>query len=64
MGSIRVYTREPREFTNQDIGFVTTMANLAAVALSKNLQHQKEEEAKLGEIQTQLRQRRYGKHVL
>jgi len=33
VGSLRVYTREPTEFSNQDINFVSTMANLAAVAL-------------------------------
>ncbi|MFC2017778.1 hypoxanthine phosphoribosyltransferase [Chloroflexota bacterium] len=32
-GSIRVYTKEPNEFTQTDINFATTMANLAAVAI-------------------------------
>lgn len=32
-GSIRVYTKDPNEFTRTDINFVTTMANLAAVAI-------------------------------
>ena len=52
VGSIRVYTRELREFTNQDISFVTTMANLAAVALSNSLLHQEKEEAEPGKSQT------------
>jgi bifunctional protein TilS/HprT len=52
VGSIRVYCREPREFTNQDIGFVTTMANLAAVALSENLRLREKGEVKLEQIQT------------
>lgn len=33
VGSLRVYAREPTEYSNQDINFVSTMANLAAVAL-------------------------------
>jgi len=51
-GSIRVYTREPREFTNQDISFVTTMANLAAVALGSSLLREEKEEAEPGRSQT------------
>lgn len=35
-GSMRVYTRQPVEFSNQDINFVTTMANLAAVAIQND----------------------------
>jgi hypoxanthine phosphoribosyltransferase len=54
MGSIRVYSKEPREFTNQDIGFVTSMANLAALALDKSLRGQKEPEAKPGEIKASI----------
>ena len=50
VGSIRVYARELREFTNQDISFVTTMANLAAVALGSSPPHG-EEEAEPGESQ-------------
>ena len=33
VGGIRVYARQPTEFSNQDISFVTTMANLATIAL-------------------------------
>lgn len=33
VGSVRVYTKEHSEFSNQDVNFVTTMANLTAVAL-------------------------------
>ncbi len=33
VGSLRVYTRRRTEFSNQDINFVFTMANLAVVAL-------------------------------
>ncbi len=36
VGSIRVYTKEHSEFSNQDVNFVTTMANLTAVALHTN----------------------------
>jgi bifunctional protein TilS/HprT len=44
VGSVRVYARELSEFTNQDISFVTTMANLAAIALSNSLMHREKEE--------------------
>ena len=33
MGVMRVYTAEPREFTNADIYFVGAVANLGAIAL-------------------------------
>lgn len=33
VGSVRVYTKEHSEFSNQDVNFATTMANLTAVAL-------------------------------
>jgi len=33
VGSIRIYTKEHSEFSNQDVNFVTTIANLTAVAL-------------------------------
>jgi len=43
VGSLRVYTRRHTEFSNQDINFVFTMANLAAVALRWHaLRHEKE----------------------
>ena len=41
-GSLRVYTREHNEFSNQDTNFVTTMANLAAVAIHSNALRRKE----------------------
>ena len=43
VGSIRVYTKQRYEFTNQDISFVVAMANLASVAFSQSLQHQHNE---------------------
>ena len=43
VGSIRVYTKKRYEFTNQDISFVTTMANLVSVALNQSLQHKDNE---------------------
>jgi bifunctional protein TilS/HprT len=43
IGSIRVYTKERYEFSNQDMSFVFTMANLASVALTQGLQHQEKE---------------------
>jgi len=48
LGSIRVYTRELREFTNQDISFVTNMANLAAIAFSNSLLRREKEAAEPG----------------
>jgi len=37
VGSLRVYTKERSEFSNRDINFVTTMANMAALAISGDL---------------------------
>ncbi len=34
VGSLRIYVKERTEFSNQDIAFVNTMANLAAASLS------------------------------
>jgi len=45
VGSIRVYTKEHCDFSGQDIAFVTTMVNLAAVALNSDPLSQKTEEA-------------------
>ncbi len=39
-GSIRVYTKQPVEFTNQDISFVITMANLTAIAINDSMLHE------------------------
>jgi bifunctional protein TilS/HprT len=39
IGSLRVYTKERYEFTNQDISFASTLANLASLALSRSTQH-------------------------
>jgi bifunctional protein TilS/HprT len=44
VGSIRVYTRERCDFSSQDIAFVITMANLAAVVLNSDPFRQKTEE--------------------
>jgi hypoxanthine phosphoribosyltransferase len=40
VGSIRVYAKQRYDFTNQDISFVVTMANLASIAFSQSRQHQ------------------------
>ena len=45
VASLRVYTREHIDFSNQDIGFVTTMANLAAMALRWNALHKEKQKA-------------------
>jgi hypoxanthine phosphoribosyltransferase len=36
VGEIRVYTREPRKFSQADKDFLTTVANIIAVSLEKN----------------------------
>ena len=43
VGSLRVYTKERYDFTNQDISFATTLANLASLALSRSAQRQGKE---------------------
>jgi len=50
-GSLRIYTTEPNEFSNEDINFVTTMANLAAVAIYR-VTYQDKEATQQGEKQT------------
>jgi len=47
-GTMRVYTRQPVEFSNQDINFVTTMANLAAVAIKNDALRQQKTPAEPG----------------
>ena len=39
VGSLRVYTKERYDFTNQDISFASTLANLVSLALSLSAQH-------------------------
>ena len=41
-GSIRVYTKQHYDFSQQDINFVTAMADLASIAISKDVLHRKE----------------------
>ncbi len=48
VGSIRIYAKELREFTSQDITFVNSMANLVAIALSNSLLRQEKEAAEPG----------------
>jgi len=36
VGEIRIYTREPRQFSQADKDFLTTVANIVAVSLEKN----------------------------
>ena len=45
VGSLRIYTKERSEFSNRDINFVTTMANMAALAISGGLSLGEGEEA-------------------
>jgi hypoxanthine phosphoribosyltransferase len=40
VGSIRVYTRQRYDFTNQDISFVVTMSHMVAMALAQSRQPQ------------------------
>ncbi len=42
VGSVRVYSRKHFEYTNQDIAFVTAMANLVALALGSTTSSQTE----------------------
>ncbi|MFH1382295.1 MAG: hypoxanthine phosphoribosyltransferase [Chloroflexota bacterium] len=44
VGAVRVYTRKRREFTSADVGFVTTMAGLAATAIHNFELEQKRQE--------------------
>jgi len=53
VGSIRVYSKEPAEFTNQDTNLVTTMANLATAALHSRMTYHETEETRQGESQAQ-----------
>ena len=53
-GSLRVYTKEHSEFSNQDINFITTMANLTAVALHTNaLRQEKESQDEKGQVEAE-----------
>jgi len=52
VGSLRIYTKEHNEFSNQDINFVTTMANLAALAFGGNLLPGEREETVPGKRET------------
>lgn len=52
-GSLRVYTREYNEFSKQDINFVTTMANLAAMAIHSCALRQEKDELQQGRSQTE-----------
>ncbi len=55
VGSIRVYAKEHSEFSNQDINFVTTMANLTAVALHINeLRQMKGKQQDRGEVEAKV----------
>ena len=55
VGSIRVYAKEHREFSNQDINFVTTMTNLTAVALHINeLRQMKGGQQNRGEVEAKV----------
>jgi len=44
VGSLRVYSREHVDFSNQDVSFVPTMANLTALALRWNTLHKQKAE--------------------
>jgi len=44
VGSLRVYAKEPTDFSNQDINFVSTMADLATVTLGWNTAWQEKAE--------------------
>jgi len=52
-GSIRVYSKQHVEFSNQDINFVTTMANLAAVAIHSDALLQDKEQIEAGKSEAE-----------
>lgn len=51
-GSIRVYTKESADFGTQDINFINTMANLAAIVITKNTLRQEKELPEIDKIQS------------
>jgi hypoxanthine phosphoribosyltransferase len=51
-GSIRVYTSEYADFGTQDINFINTMANLAAIAMTKYILQRKKEMLEIDKIQS------------
>ncbi len=53
LGSIRVYSKQHMEFSNQDINFVTTMANLAAVAIHSDALLQDKEQIEPGKSEAE-----------
>ena len=48
IGSLRVYAKETHEFTNQDISFVNTMANITALAFGHSQSDIEQEAAEAG----------------
>jgi len=52
-GSIRVYARQRTDFSNQDINFVATMANLAAMAINKDTLRREKQQAQLVKSQAE-----------
>jgi hypoxanthine phosphoribosyltransferase len=53
VGSIRIYARERTEFSNVDINFVTTTANLAAVVIHNYVLQQEKQAAQQGKSQAE-----------
>jgi bifunctional protein TilS/HprT len=53
LGSMRVYSKQHMEFSNQDINFVTTMANLAAVAIHSDALLQDKEQVEQGKSEAE-----------
>ena len=60
LGSLRVYTREPYDFSNQDIKFLKTMAGLSGIALHTEslqwLDKRHKVKGELGSIDVELQQ--------
>ena len=52
-GSIRIYTKQRTDFSNHDINFVATMANLAAMAINKDTLRREKEQAQLTKSQAE-----------
>ena len=60
MGVLRVYTSEPRQFSPEDIDFLSALANLGAIALEKAKLHESQEHSleQLSQEMTKLQEER------
>ena len=54
VGSIRVYTKQHTDFSNQDVNFVLTMANLVAIAINMDTLQREKEQMQITEGQAEV----------